>query len=68
MYPQLTHYGVEYYGSGTLASTVECSSERDLVCSAGDGAVSVTAEHFFSYGVEEGEIGCGGGTPTTITK
>ncbi|MCJ1331821.1 hypothetical protein MMC10_008513 [Thelotrema lepadinum] len=58
MYPQFQHYGTEFYGSGTAASTVKCSGERDLQCSAGNGAFSVTVGHFFSYGIEEGAAGC----------
>lgn len=65
MYPQFSHYGVEFYSAGTLGSSVQCSGERDPACSAGDGAVSVDLQHFSNYGVEEGEAGCGGGIPST---
>ena len=64
MYPQFTHYGVEFYGAGTAATTVRCNGERDLACSAGNGEMTVTATHLSSFGVALGLIGCGGGIPT----
>ncbi|KAJ5888609.1 hypothetical protein N7495_008650 [Penicillium taxi] len=54
----LVHYGTEYYSSGTAASTIKCSGERDSQCSAGNGLLSVSAGHFYSFGVELGFVGC----------
>ncbi|KAI9689671.1 MAG: hypothetical protein M1820_010100 [Bogoriella megaspora] len=67
-YPQYIHYGIEFYGSGTLTSTVQCEGETDAQCSAGNGQSGITPGHFFSYGVELGATGCGGGIPTLPTK
>jgi len=53
------HYGTEYYGAGTAATTVRCTGERDPACSAGDGAISVTPEHFSNQGVLMDLSGCG---------
>ena len=58
MYPQFTHYGTEFYGYGSAATTVKCSGERDLSCSAGDGQITVSAGHFQSYGIILGAAGC----------
>ncbi|KAJ5539747.1 lipase [Penicillium frequentans] len=52
------HYGTEYYSSGTQATVVKCSGERDTSCSAGNGQYGVTAGHFSSFGVEMGYAGC----------
>lgn len=52
------HYGTEYYSSGTAATTVKCSGERDTACSAGNGRYSVTLGHFSNFGVELGSAGC----------
>jgi hypothetical protein len=51
MYTMYTHYGTEYYGFGTAGTTVKCSGQRDLTCSAGDGQVSVTTGHFSDFGI-----------------
>ncbi|KAL9088907.1 MAG: hypothetical protein Q9165_005964 [Trypethelium subeluteriae] len=67
-YPQFTHYGIEFYGNGTLASTVQCEGETDPQCSAGNGLTYITPGHFFSYGIELGTTGCGGGIPSVPTK
>ncbi|GLA42169.1 hypothetical protein AnigIFM63309_010497 [Aspergillus niger] len=48
----------EYYSSGTQASTVKCSGERDTSCSAGNGQVGVTAGHFSNFGIAMGMAGC----------
>jgi hypothetical protein len=53
----LTHQQ-EYYSSGTAATCVECSGERDTSCSAGNGMYGVTAGHFYSFGVGMGAAGC----------
>ncbi|KAJ6115593.1 hypothetical protein N7523_006010 [Penicillium sp. IBT 18751x] len=52
------HYGTEYYSSGTAATCVKCSGERDTSCSAGNGMYGVTAGHFYSFGVGLGTAGC----------
>ncbi|CAK46909.1 hypothetical protein AnigIFM59636_001486 [Aspergillus niger] len=44
--------------SGTQASTVKCSGERDTSCSAGNGQVGVTAGHFSNFGIAMGMAGC----------
>ncbi|GLA67031.1 hypothetical protein AtubIFM54640_010005 [Aspergillus tubingensis] len=44
--------------SGTQASTVKCSGERDTSCSAGNGQVGVTAGHFSNFGISMGLAGC----------
>ncbi|KAF2229659.1 lipase, partial [Viridothelium virens] len=67
-YPQFTHYGIEFYGNGTLASTVQCEGETDSQCSAGNGLTYITPGHFFSFGIELGTTGCGGGIPSVPTK
>jgi len=59
--PQFTHYGVEFYGSGTAATTLKCSGELDPTCSAGDNATTVDFDHLFSFGVDvlfDGYGGC----------
>ncbi|RHZ60371.1 putative alkaline lipase [Aspergillus thermomutatus] len=53
------HYGIEYYSYGTSATTLKCSGERDLQCSAGNGVVGVTPGHFSSFGIALGYAGCG---------
>jgi hypothetical protein len=53
------HYGIEYYSYGTAPTTLKCSGERDLQCSAGNGMVGVTAGHFSSFGIALGSAGCG---------
>ncbi|CEJ56147.1 hypothetical protein PMG11_02367 [Penicillium brasilianum] len=52
------HYGVEYYSSGTAATCVRCSGERDTACSAGNGQYGVTIGHFQSFGITMGSAGC----------
>ncbi|KAJ5613817.1 hypothetical protein N7528_007471 [Penicillium herquei] len=52
------HYGTEYYSYGTEITCLECTGERDLSCSAGNGQYGVTAGHFYSFGVEMGAAGC----------
>ena len=64
LYPYFHHYGVEYYGNGTVANTVVCKGERDPACVAGDHAFGVTQGHLSSFGVTLGQVGCGGGTAT----
>jgi len=58
--PQFTHYGIEFYGNGTAATTLKCSSELDPTCSAGNGAFSVTLGHLSSFGVNVIFDGFGG--------
>lgn len=59
MYLQNKHYGTEYYGAGTAALTVKCKGERDLLCSAGDGQITVTIPgHIQSFGIPLALIGC----------
>ncbi|PWY64262.1 lipase [Aspergillus heteromorphus CBS 117.55] len=59
MWPwDFVHYGTEYYSSGTAATTVKCSGERDTSCSAGNGQVGVTAGHFSNFGIQMGLAGC----------
>ncbi|OCL13182.1 putative lipase [Glonium stellatum] len=58
MYPFYTHFGTEFYGSGTAATTLKCTGERDLTCSAGNGLTGVTTGHFQSFGVSLGFTGC----------
>ncbi|KAF3386251.1 putative feruloyl esterase A [Penicillium rolfsii] len=53
------HYGTEYYSYGTSITCLQCSGERDLSCSAGNGLYSVTAGHFQSFGITLGAAGCG---------
>ena len=44
----------------------QCSGERDLQCSAGNGLMSVTVGHFSSFGgATLGAEGCGAGLPGT---
>ncbi|KAF2494349.1 A triacylglycerol lipase from penicillium expansum At 1.3 [Lophium mytilinum] len=58
--PQFTHYGVEFYGSGTAASTVKCTGELDRTCSAGNNATGITLGHLSSFGVNVIFDGFGG--------
>ena len=58
MYLQFTHYGTEFFGYGTAATTLECAGERDWQCSAGDGQVTVSAGHFQSFGITLGAAAC----------
>ncbi|RAL03461.1 putative alkaline lipase [Aspergillus ibericus CBS 121593] len=59
MWPwDFVHYGTEYYSSGTQATTVKCSGERDTSCSAGNGQLGVTAGHFSNFGIAMGMAGC----------
>ena len=58
MYPQFTHYGTEFFGYGTAATTLQCSGERDPQCSAGDGQFTVSPGHFQSFGITLGAAGC----------
>ncbi|KAJ5293724.1 hypothetical protein N7508_008545 [Penicillium antarcticum] len=53
------HYGTEVYSSGFQATTLKCSGQRDLSCSAGNGMYGVTAGHFQSFGITLGAAGCG---------
>jgi len=55
---EFDHYGTEYYGDGTQATTVVCTGERDTSCSAGDGATTVTLGHLSSFGVTMETAGC----------
>ncbi|MCJ1242537.1 hypothetical protein MMC14_010546 [Varicellaria rhodocarpa] len=59
MYPSYTHYGVEFFGSGTAPSTLQCSGQRDPACSAGDGQFTVSLGHFSSFGINMAFDGCG---------
>jgi hypothetical protein len=49
----------EIYSSGFQATTLKCSGQRDLSCSAGNGMYGVTAGHFQSFGITLGAAGCG---------
>ncbi|KAJ6033871.1 hypothetical protein N7499_010037 [Penicillium canescens] len=62
------HYGTslitaqssqEIYSSGFQATTLKCSGQRDLSCSAGNGMYGVTPGHFQSFGITLGAAGCG---------
>ncbi|CAG8907753.1 unnamed protein product [Penicillium egyptiacum] len=52
------HYGTEVYSSGLRVTTLKCSGQRDLACSAGNGMYGVTAGHFQSFGIALGVAGC----------
>jgi len=58
--PEFTHYGVEFYGSGTAATTLKCSGELDPTCSAGNNQTTVNWDHLFSFGVSVITDGYGG--------
>ena len=58
IYPDFVHFGAEYYGNGTLASTVRCSGSYDQACSAGNGQTGITNSHSTSFGIRMGAAGC----------
>ena len=54
----MVHFGVEFYGNGTLNTTVKCNGELDTACSAGNGQKGITPQHLFNSGVKMGRAGC----------
>jgi hypothetical protein len=59
MYPLYTHYGTEFYGAGTQATTKQCTGQRDRQCSAGNLQLTVSVGHFSNMGVSMIGGGCG---------
>ena len=58
MYQQFSHYGTEFYSSGTSFTCVRCVGQKDRDCSAGNGLMGVTVGHFQSFGIGLGLAGC----------
>ncbi|KAL9618022.1 MAG: hypothetical protein Q9160_007211 [Pyrenula sp. 1 TL-2023] len=49
----------EFYNNGIVATSLRCTGQKDLRCSAGNGLMGVTVGHFSSFGgVNLGLEGC----------